>query len=442
MRKSFDPHAYALAMTQNGDVATDGQLLYQWTGSYWQPVQGDAGERDAYRWIVAHERNHATPANADKAHQAVILWAPPLPAATQDVVIPCRNGYVHLQSCALTLKSADKGLGLQHVLACDYLPAAAPPAQLERFLAQVLPDPDVRSRVQEYVGYTLISDARYQRAQLWLGGGANGKGVLVNIVQALHGNIAAVSLDALEGFRLSVLVGASLIYADEVPRTRINEQLIKSLIAGERVIVDRKYREAISVFVRGKWLVLGNQLPAITDHTTGFWRRWDIVPFDVTIPEADRNPLLASQIISNELSGVLSWALEGLVRLQARGMFSPVMPVAMAQIIHEAKADTNSVLAWHDECEIGVAEVPTTPKDDVFEHYRTWCERNGLSAMAAPRFWARLRDIGPLIDQRTRQGQSQRQIRVCNVLLPGMTPASAKDSASLGAFRQGRLKVV
>src|SRR5665647_1927621 len=152
-----------------------------------------------------------------------------------------------------------------------------------------------------------MADARYQRAQLWLGGGANGKDVLVNVVQALHGNIAAVSLDALEGFRLSVLVGASLIYADEVPRARINEQLLKSMIAGEKIQVDRKYRDPVSVFVRGKWLVLGNQLPAITDHTTGFWRRWDVVPFCVTIPEAERDPMLASRIISNELAGVLCW---------------------------------------------------------------------------------------------------------------------------------------
>ena len=440
MHKAFDPHAYALASTQGGDVATDGQILYRWTGTHWCPIQDDAGERDAYRWIVANDRGHASPANAQKAHRAVILWAPSLPAPTQDVVIPCRNGYVHLAAGALQLMPADRKLGLQHVLACDYNANSAPPVEFERFLEQVLPDPDVRARVQEYAGYTLMADARYQRAQLWLGGGANGKGVLVNIVQALHGNIAAVSLDALEGFRLSVLVGASLIYADEVPRAKINEQLLKSMIAGERVQIDRKYRDPISVFVRGKWLVLGNQLPAITDHSTGFWRRWDVVPFSVTIPEAERDPLLASRIIANELSGALCWALEGLLRLQERGMFSPVMPAAMAEVIYQAKADTNSVLAWHDDNEIVVGEDATTPKDDVYEHYRTWCEHNGLSTLAAPRFWARLRDIVTVTEQRKRQGQ--RQVRMCNVLLPGMKRARADGAADSTAPGQHRLKLV
>lgn len=173
------------------------------------------------------------------------------------------------------------------------------------FIEGVLPDSDVRGRVQEYIGYTLTADARYQRAQLWIGEGANGKGVLANIVQALHGTdrTAAVRLDALEGFALSVLIGASLIYADEIPRARINEQPLKSMIAGERVPIDRKYQDPLSINIRGKWLVAGNHLPIISDHSFGFWRRWDVIPFDVRIPEERQDPMLAQRIIRSELAG-------------------------------------------------------------------------------------------------------------------------------------------
>ena len=65
------------------------------------------------------------------------------------------------------------------------------------------------------------------------------------------------------------------------------------MIAGERILIDRKFRDPVSVHVRGKWLVLGNQLPVITDHSVGFWRRWDVVPFNVVIAEHARDPLLA-----------------------------------------------------------------------------------------------------------------------------------------------------
>jgi putative DNA primase/helicase len=389
MSERFEPHDYADALVRSGQYAHESGVLFQWTGLYWRAVKEEDAETDSYRWLVRHKRSHASRENARKAVHAAILWSEKLPEPTRDVVIPCSNGYVHVVDGELQLLPPDASLGLQHTLMCEYDPAAVEPSRFMQFLRMILPDEAVRARVQEYVGYTLTADARYQRAQLWLGSGANGKGVLANIVQALHGRPESVQLDALDGFRLSVLIGASLIYSDETPRGRINEQLLKSLIAGERVQVDRKYRDPVSIHVRGKWLVLGNHLPTITDHSTGFWRRWDIVPFSVTISESERDPLLSQRIISTELSGVLVWALEGLMRLQKRGAFDTMVPVAMSRLLHQAKSETNSVQAWYDDCAVSISSSQSTVKDEVYEHYRRWCDRHGLTPMA---FHSRISD--------------------------------------------------
>jgi len=413
--KRFDPHRFAMTIESSG-YASDRQLLYKWTGNHWTIVDDRDGETDAYRWIVDNDRDNASAENAKKAHRAAIFWAKPLPQPTKEIVIPCRNGYIIPRAGTIQFHTPDPALGLRHVLNADYRSDEVSAPRFHAFLERVLPDPAVRARVQEYVGYTLTGDARYQRAQFWLGSGANGKGVLANIVQALHGRPEAVQLDALEGFRLSVLIGASLIYCDEAPRGRINEQLLKSMIAGESIQVDRKYRDPVSIHVRGKWLVLGNHLPTITDHSTGFWRRWDIIPFSVTIPEHERDPLLAQYIREDELSGVLAWALAGLLRLSERGAFESALPTAMKSILHEAKSDTNSVQAWFDEAAISFSAESELRKDDVYFDYRAWCERNGLSPMASPRFWTRLREIGPVEESRKRVGGEQ--VRVCNVVLP------------------------
>ncbi|WP_296658537.1 phage/plasmid primase, P4 family [Paraburkholderia sp.] len=416
MSERFEPHDYADALVRSGQYAHESGVLFQWTGLYWRAVKEEDAETDSYRWLVRHKRSHASRENARKAVHAAILWSEKLPEPTRDVVIPCSNGYVHVVDGELQLLPPDASLGLQHTLMCEYDPAAVEPSRFMQFLRMILPDEAVRARVQEYVGYTLTADARYQRAQLWLGSGANGKGVLANIVQALHGRPESVQLDALDGFRLSVLIGASLIYSDETPRGRINEQLLKSLIAGERVQVDRKYRDPVSIHVRGKWLVLGNHLPTITDHSTGFWRRWDIVPFSVTISESERDPLLSQRIISTELSGVLVWALEGLMRLQKRGAFDTMVPVAMSRLLHQAKSETNSVQAWYDDCAVSISSSQSTVKDEVYEHYRRWCDRHGLTPMASPRFWTRMKELVPFEDFRRRKGKSQ--IRMCNLQLP------------------------
>ncbi|MEM5368976.1 phage/plasmid primase, P4 family [Paraburkholderia azotifigens] len=415
MARAFDPHAYALAIKSLGDYASESKLLYRWTGTHWQVVDEDEAERHAYEWIVANAPGHASANNARQAVRSALLFQPRLASPTAEVVVPVTNGYVHVDGLSVALKFADRGLGIRHVLNCGYEPGAVAP-MFEAFLSRAIPDDAVRKRVQEYIGYTFLADARFQQAQLWLGEGANGKGVLANIVQALHGNIAAVNLDALDGFKLSVLVGANLIYADEVPRTRINEQLIKSMIAGERVQVDRKHKDPLSIHIRGKWVVCGNHLPAVVDHSTGFWRRWDIVPFGETVPASERDPLLASRIIRGELAGVLVWALEGLVRLLARGGFEPELPAAMKAALQEAKADTNSVAAWSGECAIGLTN-SHVPKKEVFDHYRNWCIENALQPLGSVQFWKRVRELhrGIVHERHRIDGQQE---HTCNVLLP------------------------
>lgn len=417
----FLPHLYATHLIKNAEMASDSALLYRWTGTHWSPVDEGVSEKEAYHWLVRQDPSWASAENARKAFRAACLYAPAVPPLTDGVVVPTRTGYVHLEDGALVLRPADPALGLTHCLECSYEPQGQTPVRFERFLARVLPDAAVRARVQEYIGYTLLADARYQRAQFWLGEGANGKGVLANIVQALHGRIAAMSLDQLAGFHLSVLVGASLVYVDEVPRKPIDEQRLKSMVAGERIAVDRKYRDPVSIHVRGKWLVLGNHLPAITDHSVGFWRRWDIVPFSVTVPARERDPLLAPTIIREELSGVLNWALDGLLRLQHRGGFEVALPEAMEFMLHSAKAETNSVVAWLDDLGIELQPACDTSKERVFASYRRWCAASAMREVSVGQFWKRLKEhLRDLEEVRIRANGGQK--RMCNVRLPVEMP--------------------
>lgn len=411
---NFRPHDYAENLRQSGDFASDRSMLYRWTGLFWEVVSDKFGEAMAYEWLVHHDKINATSRNATAAYEGAVLWVPLLPQTTEDCVIPCKNGYVVIDNVGPKLIEPAKEMGIQYTLSCPYEPDGRPPVKFVSFLEKVLPDIDVRRRVQEYAGYTLTADTRHQRAQFWIGGGANGKGVLANIIQALHGHVAAINLASLENFGLSVLIGASLIYCDEVPRKNINESVLKSLVAGERVFIDRKYKEPLSLCVSGKWLVLGNHLPKIEDHSHGFWRRWDIVPFDVTIPEHEQNPLLASEIISDELSGVLNWALEGLIRLRKRGCFEPVLPSAMSRAIQSAHVETNNVKAWCTEEGMDCHGVPGPTKDSVYASYAMWCNEMGLVPVGVTQFWMRIRSQFPnYAEFKVRRGKES--ARICNI---------------------------
>lgn len=414
-QRRFQPHDYAEHLRSSGVWRHESGVLYRWTGSFWQALPELEAEKSAYDWIVRNDRINASWENARKAFKAAVMWCEAVPPSTLAMVMPCANGYLHVQDGTLRLEPPNPTLGLRYELACAFEPLASAPSQFLTFLNTVLPDEQVRARVQEYFGYTLTSDARHQVAQYWVGKGANGKGVLARILMALHSRPESVQLDALDGFKLSSLIDASLIYCDEAPRGRISEQNIKSMIAGERVQIDRKYRDPISVNICAKWLVLGNHLPAITDHSNGFWRRWNFIPFDLVIPEHERNPRLAEIIIESELGGVLRWALEGLVRLEQRGRFDVVLPAPMAKLLRELRVQTDSVRGWVEDCDVSLSDKLDTTRQEVFAHYQSWCGDNGLFALASGQFWPRVRDILPYDLRRVRQGAIQK--RVCNIAL-------------------------
>ena len=394
-RPSFVPHRFAEHLAKTGNYASDGSMFWQWTGTHWTNVDDNEADRQAYAWLLLNEDvDRASPANAKNSTKAALLHLPLLASPPKDIIIlPATNGYIYIENGSTSLHLHDKSLGFRHCINCHYDPLAEKPNRFIGFIEQILPDADVRSRVQEYVGYMFLSDARFQHAQLWLGSGANGKGAFANIIQALHHRVAAVQMNDLDGFKRAGLIGASMIYCDEAPQRGINEQLIKSLIAGELIQVDRKYRDPVSQRICGKWLVLANHFPTITDQSTGFWRRWDVVPFEITIPAAARDPGLAEYIIHYELTGVLNWAIEGLVRLLNRGRFNPTPPAAINAALQGAKLDTNSVAAWWEETCVELTEESRTEKTKAYSKYAEWTRSNGMSPVASPKFWKRVSEI-------------------------------------------------
>jgi len=415
-RPPFEPLGYACFLEKSGDYASADNLLHRWSGTHWDVIHDNAAMRSSLSWIVDNDYRNASAANARAAHQTALIQLPVLQEVAHICVIPLRNGYLHLGGHP-TLHPHDKKLGLRHVLGCDYEPSAPKPETFENLLARILPDPAVRGRVQEYIGYTLLPDARFQLAQIWLGSGANGKGTLANIVQALHGRYSAASPSKLDGFHAATTLGASLIYCDEAPPQNWCEQTIKSMIAGEAISIDRKYMAPITARITGKWLILANHIPVVKDQSHGFWRRFDIVPFSAEIPASERNPLLANHIIKHELTGVLNWALEGLQRLLARGRFDATPPAAMDAATQAARTETNSVHAWVNEAAIERTTTVDTSKAEVYTTYAVWCRENGMIPFSSPRFWKRLPDsVGAVTEGRavTRAGR----IRTCNIHLP------------------------
>ena len=132
-----------------------------------------------------------------------------------------------------------------------------------------------------------------------------------------------------------------------------------------------------------------NRLPS-AESTYGFFRRWLLFPFDVTIPEGEQDIDLVSKL-NVELPGILNWVMEALKGLVERKGFSKSTKCddALKRYIHTS----NSVLMFMDErCE--VSEVGNISLAELYRHYTNYCAEDSLKRFGKKNFQEVLRNFG------------------------------------------------
>ena len=286
---------YAEELAKQGKFAVRDQMLHKWNGSFFEILDVERSVRHALRWLDAHYPERANPQAAKSCIQAATLLMPAM--AERDstrTIIPVKNTYLEiLPNSSIVRHAPDKSFGMTFALAItlagkgnSYTPAPLPPESLlAQYLATSVPDVDVRAYLQELMGDTLSPSTGLQVATLLKGGGRNGKSVLVKLMSSLHERAAPMRLNQLSGFQLMPLLGASLVVVDEVPKSGFDEQMLKCLISGEQVSIDRKYLTQVSYRPTAKWIISTNNDQKSRDNSTGFWRRLAVVPFTHQVSE-------------------------------------------------------------------------------------------------------------------------------------------------------------
>jgi len=399
--------------------------LYCWTGTHYAHAPFEKIEANAAKWLANIEADKATPNRATACAKYAMQMCDELPPQVTDkVIIPVQNGYIHFDTAknSFVLNPHNPRYGMQYVLACEY-DKKSTSNEWNSFLDKAVPDQAVQSFLQEFVGYTLMPDNRFQTG-LWLtGNGANGKGVFAKVIEQLHNNTAAINLDSIGAYDLEGVVGSSLIIADEVGRHISNEQTVKKLVSGEPMQINRKYLKVVKSFRNtAKVIALSNHMPKGGDQSDGFWRRWFLVPFETKIPVSERIPNYDILITKDGgLAGILNWALDGLQRLLERGYFEP--PLTILEQVEQAKIQADSVHGWIKDCGVERSENCDANKKVVYTQYKEWCHGNGLKAVGTPSFMSRLDELLGVLDEKRRVAKNGERPRCINVTIEdGVAP--------------------
>lgn len=191
--------------------------------------------------------------------------------------------------------------------------------KFQSFLNEDLPDKQSQAFLQEYTGYLLEATNKAHAFLIIHGAGQNGKSVYLGLVTQLLGsnNVSAGNIESLgKDFGLSPLVGKLANISNEGETVNFSTAQLKAITSGDPVQVNQKNRDMFSMVLRTKFIFSTNNLPTTRDTSEGFSRRLNILPFNVHIPKDKVNPDL-SEKLSQELSGILNWAIEGLKRLRS-----------------------------------------------------------------------------------------------------------------------------
>jgi P4 family phage/plasmid primase-like protien len=320
-------------------------------------------------------------------------------------VIPVRNGLLSIDGLdrneAPYLMAHTPGYFSLTRLPFDYDPAAECPTW-KAFLAEIMEGDDERiDLLGRWVGYLFRPDLREQKFLLCVGEGANGKGVLFEVVQALVGteNCSQVGLARFGNpFALYATLGKVVNATNESSHIieEEAESILKSFVAGDQFTFERKFREPVQAVPTAKVMISTNALPRFTDKTQGIWRRILLVPFEKTIPEESQVKDLAAEIIATELPGVFNWALEGLRRLNRAGF---TLPDKSKALLEDYRRDADPARAFLLENYTYSPNAYGIVCDTLYGEYKAWCESNGCYALSNRQFGKQVRRVFPGVDR-------------------------------------------
>jgi len=291
---------------------------------------------------------------------------------------------------------------------------------------------DIEARIQlfrEWLGAALCNRATvYQKGLILVGGGANGKSTVQEIVKALfpRNTVTAVNpQDMADEYRRAMLAESRLNVVAELPEADIlSSEAVKAMISGD-LVVGRHIRQApFEYHPRAAQLFSANSLPGVRDMTPGFWRRWLILEFCREFKEYEQDRHLAGRIISNELPELASWSLEGAAALARRGHYQA--PSSSVDAVANWRQTADQVAMFlADRVDTTLDDGATlpdntwTPSGELYNFYVQWATSAGHKQLSQVKFAKRLSACG-LEKRRVAKGV----VWACRLRRPSLTLAS------------------
>lgn len=283
--------------------------------------------------------------------------------------------------------------------------------QFRKFLKRMTGgDRALMKYIKKCAGYSLTGSTQEQVFFFCYGkSGSNGKSTLVNLMRDMLGDysrhtptetLLTKQYDNNIPADLARLAGVRMVTAIEANFDRhLDEAKLKSMTGGEPItarFMRQDYFEFTPAFKL--WLV-ANDMPRVRGTDTAFWRRVRVIPFEIQIPESEKDPELPEKL-RQELPGILAWAVRGCKQWRAEGL---IEPVAVRQASGRWLEAADHLKRFVAECII-IDPANRLASSSLLHRYTNWCAKNGEQPLTIQKLNASLRDTHNFTHKQSKQG--------------------------------------
>jgi len=390
-----------------------------WTGTHWQIDLTGEVERRAKETIRAiyseaaeiedEEKRaalakHAAKSETNRAISAMVELAksePGIPVLSDQLdsdiwLLNCKNGTLDLRTGEL--RPHDRKDYITKIIPVEYNPYADF-VEWAKFLDRIMNgNRELISFLQRGVGYSLTGSTREQCLFMLYGSGANGKSTFLEaIAETLADYAQRTPTDTLlakdtSGISNDIarLKGARFVVASEVEEgKRMAESLAKQMTGGEKMTARFMRAEYFEFMPHFKLWIGTNHKPVIrgTDHA--IWRRIKLIPFNVTIPEPERDKELPNKL-RKEKAGILNWAVMGCMDWLKDGLGEPEEVV---KATGEYRSEMDVLTRFISDCCVTNTQ-KCTKSSELYRKYTEWSKDNGEFTLSQTKFSTRLQEKG------------------------------------------------
>ncbi len=269
----------------------------------------------------------------------------------------------------------------------EYNPNAQPVQIVDDYINHLTnSNAEYRKLLMETLGHIFVVDPEFKRLLskffIFVGGGGNGKGTLLQIIKGILGyhNVSGMDIKQLSDDRyLPSLKGKLANLGDDIQDQAINDRdmkILKNITTCDYFNTRELYESSVSMYFTATLIFTSNHLIKSFEKGKSYKRRVMWLPMYTEVKEKNKDPLFITKLTSKE--SVQYWIrliIEGYKRLYKQKTFTS------SDLVNQFNDDYHKennpyILYLEDYTEKDLLGVPIR---DVYNHCATWCMDNNVN---------------------------------------------------------------